>query len=408
MAISVRYARTCARSVLKPVLRTPANTSTALNAKEHAKPVRYSAKSMLPSSTPDLPVGRLVTRLKTSSRRRDENASGSEQTGRINESPADGRRPLFIVMNAGSGRGNARTVREDLARLLHDAGQPYALLLCSRPRDLPAMTARAVEQAARFDGIVVAAGGDGTIRAVAQQVLAAGLPFGVLPQGTFNYFARDNGLPQEPLAAAKALLAGVQAGTGRQVQVGQLNDQVFLVNASLGLYPQLLEDREAFKQRYGRSRLVAKWAGLLTLLRRDTEVLLRLDHMGCQHARGTGVIRASTLFVGNNGLQLEQVGLPERQGLSGGQLAVLLLPPMNAMARLAIAWRGMIGRLGSAQEATHFPCRSVTVEPLTRGRLRPVKVAMDGESAWIRPPLVFRVAPRTLRLIVPPPNHNAA
>ena len=51
------------------------------------------------------------------------------------------------------------------------------------------------------------------------------------------------------------------------MQVGLLNDRPFLVNASLGLYPQLLEDREAFKQKFGRSRLVALWSGLVTLMR---------------------------------------------------------------------------------------------------------------------------------------------
>ena len=48
------------------------------------------------------------------------------------------------------------------------------------------------------------------------------------------------------------------------MQVGLVNDRVFLVNASLGLYAKLLEDREAFKAQYGRHRWVAFWSGLLT------------------------------------------------------------------------------------------------------------------------------------------------
>jgi diacylglycerol kinase family enzyme len=51
------------------------------------------------------------------------------------------------------------------------------------------------------------------------------------------------------------------------VQVAGINDRVFLVNASLGLYPDLLEDREAYKARFGRSRWVAFVAGCATLLR---------------------------------------------------------------------------------------------------------------------------------------------
>lgn len=311
--------------------------------------------------------------------------------------------PLFIVLNAGSGGRDAASVRNNLAKLFHEAGQPYELLLCRRPRDLSALTEQAVDQARRRDGVVVAAGGDGTIRFVAQGVLAAGLPFGVLPLGTFNYFARDNGLPQDPVAAAEALLAGLRAGCERPVQVGQLNDQIFLVNASLGLYPQLLADREKFKQQHGRSRMMARWAGLLTLLRRDTRMLLRIEYTGGQQANGADVIPASMIFVGNNSLQLGEVGLAtEAQSVQHGQLAALALPPMSASERVAVALRSMLGQLGDAPNVTHFACRQLVVEPLSRHQRQYVKVAMDGEGARMRPPLVFRVAPRSLRLIVPP------
>lgn len=334
--------------------------------------------------------------------KREEDALASPvQNGSSIHVPNGSQRPLFIVLNAGSGRDNAATVKEDLARQLTEANQPYTIFLCRHPRDLAVMADRAVEQASSQNGIVVAAGGDGTIRTVAQRVLSAGLPFGVLPQGTFNYFARDNGLPQDLAASVEALIAAVRSGDERSVQVGQINDQVFLVNASIGLYPQLLEDREAFKQRYGRSRMVAKWSGLLTLLRRNTEMLLRLEYTDQQQEREADVIRACTLFVGNNALQLDQVGLPDGQDAPDGQLVALVLPPMNVMERLAIAVRGMLGQLSSAPNAAHFLCRHLTVEPLARAMRRHVKVAMDGEGTWMRPPLVFRVAPRPLRLVVP-------
>lgn len=344
----------------------------------------------------------------TLSNRGEKDVGGSISAERVSENPTGNDRPLFIIMNAGSGRDDAAAVRESLAKLLREANQPYEILLCRRPRDLSAMAIRAVEQATHQNGIVVAAGGDGTIRSVAQQVLGAGLPFGVLPQGTFNYFARDNGLPQDSVAAAAALVAGARAGSERLIQVGQVNDQVFLVNASLGLYPQLLEDREDFKQRYGRSRMVARWSALLTLLRRDTEMLLRLEYTDQQRAHGPDVIRASTLFVGNNALQLDRVGLTEGQDMPPGQLMILVLPPMTAMERLGIALRGMLGQLGSATDTANFLSRHLTVEPLARAQRQQVKVAMDGESAWMRPPLVFRVAARPLRLIVPPPGWSEA
>ena len=108
---------------------------------------------------------------------------------------------------------------------------------------------RAVEQAMAQGGAVVAAGGDGTINAVAQEAHDAGCPMGVLPQGTFNYFSRTHGIPTETTEAIRALMSS----RVEPVQVGLVNENVFLVNASLGLYPALLEDREQFKQRFHQS-----------------------------------------------------------------------------------------------------------------------------------------------------------
>lgn len=310
--------------------------------------------------------------------------------------------PLFILLNAGSGKQNAEAVAHTLAKVFLEAQQPYELLVCHRPGDIADMTAQAVSLASARKGVVVAAGGDGTIRFVAQQVLAAGLLFGVVPLGTFNYFARDHGLPLEVEVAAEALVAGMRAGTERQVQVGQLNDQVFLVNASLGLYPQLLADREAFKQQHGRSRIVAKVAALLTLLKRDIKMLLRMEYRGGERSGGENVMPASTLFVGNNVIQLEDIGLTaESRDVQNGQLAIIALPPMSTRQRLAVAFHGLLGVLGKSPDVTHFACCQLVVEPLSRRRKRKVKVAMDGEISYMQSPLTFRVGPQALRLLVP-------
>lgn len=310
--------------------------------------------------------------------------------------------PLFILLNAGSGAKNAEIVANKLAKVFIEAGQPYELLLCRRPGDLPAMTKQALKQAGDRDGVVVAAGGDGTIRYVAQHVLVAGLRFGVVPLGTFNYFARDNQIPQEVELAAQALIAGIQSGYERPVQVGQLNDEVFLVNASLGLYPQLLADREEFKQQHGRSRVVAKVAAFLTLLKRDIKMLLHIAHDGGQQSGDEEVLPASTIIVGNNAIQLEGIGLEaESEKVRNGQLAIIALPPMSAAERIAVAFHGMIGVLGKSQNVTHFSCSQLVIEPLSRRHKRSVKVAMDGEISRMQPPLTFRVGPKPLRLVMP-------
>jgi diacylglycerol kinase family enzyme len=302
--------------------------------------------------------------------------------------------PLHIVFNPGSGHGDAEARRRRIAEACAAAGRSLQLVAVDDPRQLPALAQQAVAAARADGGVVVAAGGDGTINAVAQAVLGSGCAFGVLPQGTFNYFGRAHGIPDDPDAALQLLLTGQP----QPVQVGLVNGRVFLVNASLGLYPRLLEDREAWKRQLGRSRLVALAALLATLLRGHRNLRLALELRGRQQA-----LRTPTLFIGNNPLQLAQIGLPEAQAVQAGALAVVALRPVSRLALLGLALRGALGRLGEADQVIAFGSRALTVRPGWPWDPRGVKVATDGEVRRLRPPLQFSVSPRPLHLIRPAP-----
>lgn len=181
------------------------------------------------------------------------------------------------------------------------------------------------------------------------------------------------------------------------MQAGLVNDRVFLVNASVGLYPRLLEEREGWKRRFGRSRLVALGAGLATLLRGYRSLRLQLEVQG-----RTQQLRTPTLFVGNNALQLEQLGFPEARSVERGALAAVLLRPVGRLAMLGLILRGAFGQLGDADQVLNFAFVRLTAHlgwPPTRRR---VLVATDGEVLRLPLPLRFRVAPEPLWLIRPP------
>jgi diacylglycerol kinase family enzyme len=306
--------------------------------------------------------------------------------------------PLVVVFNVGAGHGQADEVRATLEAGCTAAGRTLHLLQVQDPRQLGSMARQAVAQAQQCSGIVVAAGGDGTINTVAQAALGSGCAFGVLPQGTFNYFSRTHGIPSDTVDALQVLLTG----HAQPVQVGLVGDRVFLVNASLGLYPQLLEEREAWKRQLGRSRLVAFGAGLATLLRGHRSLRLRVESQGQERE-----LRTPTLFVGNNALQLQQLGLPAAHTVEAGRLMAIALQPVGLFKMLGLLWRGAFGRLGDADELIHVATRQLTVRPSRRlatlGSTR-IKVATDGEVTWMRLPLTFRVAPQTLSLLQPPPE----
>ncbi len=301
--------------------------------------------------------------------------------------------PFYIIMNAASGSADADSERTVIESTLREAGQRYVMLPVSNPEELPEVARRAADEAQRHRGAIVVAGGDGTINAVLQSSLTAGRPFGIIPQGTFNYSSRAHEIPLETKDAVRALI-GARI---KRVQVGILNGRAFLVNASVGLYPKLLQDREAFKQQYGRNRIVAMWAGLRTLLGEHRELSLEIQHDDRQE-----LVRTPTLFVGNNALQLEQVGLPEATDIGQRRLAALVVKPLGSGALLWLAVRGLLGRLGDAENVRDFPFRQMTVR--LKSARPAIKVATDGEIWEARLPLRFEVAPEALLLMTPAPD----
>ncbi|HEU0201832.1 MAG TPA: diacylglycerol kinase family protein [Burkholderiaceae bacterium] len=306
--------------------------------------------------------------------------------------------PIFVVFNARSGKHDAE---DDLITALHAIDRPHRLFTVGHGLSLRRAIAAAMAGAREQDGVVVAAGGDGTINAVAQAVIAADLPFGIVPRGTFNYFGRLHGLPLDADEALRVILGG----RIRPVQVGVVNRRYFLVNASLGLYPKLIEDRERFKRAYGRTRLVALWAGLLTLLRERRRMRIRIEaeeESGEDAQPGAArSLQTSTLFVGNNPLQLAEVGIPEARDVAAGKLAAISIKPVTRLEMIGLALRGALGRLADADQVVNFAFRRLEVAPIGRLGLAYVKVATDGETSWMRWPLTFAVSPRPLRLLVP-------
>lgn len=303
--------------------------------------------------------------------------------------------PLQFVVNAAAGSNAAAAKREVITSVLQAEGRRGELHFCT-PAELARVARASAQQALSTRTAVVAVGGDGTLNTVAQAAHAAGCAMGVVPQGTFNYFARTHGIPADPAEAVRLLLRSVPA----PVQVAGINDRLFLVNASLGLYPDLLEDREAYKARFGRSRWVAFVAACTTLLRAQRQLRLRIETGGTVRD-----VQTLTLFVGNNRLQLQQLGAEPEDTVAGepgdGSMAALVLRPIGTLSMLGLLLHGAMGRLGEAAGVEHFEFNHMVVRPTFPRSRRGVKVAFDGEVTRMRAPLDFRVLPQPLYLLGP-------
>jgi diacylglycerol kinase family enzyme len=301
--------------------------------------------------------------------------------------------PLLFVINAAAGGLELDAKRAVIEGALAARGRKGEMLIC-RPAELPRVATEAATAAVARGTAVIAVGGDGSLNTVAQAAHAVGCAVGVIPYGTFNYFARTHGIPTEPAAAMQQLLDA----RPMPVQVAAINDRVFLVNASLGVYPELLRDREAYKARFGRSRWVAFLAACSTMLGAQRRLRLHIE-MGAL----VRDVQTLTLFVGNNQLQLEQFGAEPDDTLAGspgsGTLAALMLRPIGTLSMLGLMLHGAMGRLGEAAGVEGFEFHHMVVKPTLAPGRREVVVAFDGEVARMHSPIDIRVLDKPLYLL---------
>ena len=303
---------------------------------------------------------------------------------------------LLFVINSAAGALDVDAKRAMILAGLAKRARTGELLICA-PAELLHVATEAAAAAVARGTAVVAVGGDGSLNTVAQAAHAAGCPMGVIPCGTFNYFARTHGIPTDPAAAMQLLLDS----RPMPVQVAAINDQVFLVNASLGVYPELLQDREAYKARFGRSRWVAFMAAWATLLRAQRRLQLHIE-MGAT----VRDVQTLTLFVGNNRLQLEQFGAEPKDTLAGtpgdGIMAALMLRPIGTLSMIGLMLHGAMGRLGEAAGVEGFEFKRMVVKPTLAPGRRDVVVAFDGEVAHMSSPIDIRVLDKPLYLLNTP------
>lgn len=241
------------------------------------------------------------------------------------------------------------------------------------------------------DVTLVAVGGDGTVNMAAALALSHERPLGIIPAGTYNFNARNHGIPEDPDAALELL----RTGTPRPVQTGLINQRLFMVNASVGLYAKLQQEREGFKRLLGRRRVVATIAAIATVLRAYRTLHLRI----VSDARNIDA-KAATFIVSNNRLQLELIGVRDAVGIGAGQLYGGLLRPIGRLAMLRMMVRGSRGTVLETPELDTLLLQSLKVY-LPNTRQRSVIVSIDGERSRLPLPLDFRVNPAALMLIKP-------
>ena len=270
------------------------------------------------------------------------------------------------------------------------------------------ITARAV--AARAD-VVIAAGGDGTVRAVAEALTGSGIALALLPSGTGNLLARNLDLTLDDLAHSIHLAL---SGNARKIDVGMIDirredgstdTNAFLVMAGLGVDAKMVENtNEDLKKRVG---WLAYVDAIARALRDKSQLRLRYSLDG----RASHRITAHTLIIGNCGsLPANMLLLPDAL-IDDGLLDIVFLRPKGFIGWLQIwvrvAWENGIVRQTRIGRRLMGETKSIRAleydraETITADFHRAEAIELDGDSFGTATAIKTWIKPGALSVLVP-------
>lgn len=235
--------------------------------------------------------------------------------------------------------------------------------------------------------LIVAAGGDGTISAVASALVGQNIPLGILPVGTGNGLARDLQIPLN-LEQALALISGEHRR--HPVDAMEVDGRYFLLNLSAGLTPSAirLASREE-KQRFG--QLAYYIAGLRALFGiQPVSFILEVD--GKPYSR-----KASELLLMNS-VTLGQAGRFLNLGIENddGELDLFIIEARSMGDYLRVFWNLLLRRPHQAPDVEHSKVRD---KLMIRTR-HLLEVQADGELIGYTPKTI-QLVPAAVNVIVP-------
>lgn len=256
--------------------------------------------------------------------------------------------------------------RDILFELLDPAGMTSAIL---RHRAAP---------------VIAVGGGDGTLGNAAQALRGSPSALAILPLGTRNHLARTLGIPLDLAEAARVAATGGR----RRIDLGRADNRIFVNNASIGLYPRLVRERDQRNLPKWLGTVPAAWHVLRTM--RPRRYALEIDGQRRQ-------VRTPLLFVGNNRYSLDPSSLGERESLGDGKLS---LCAVRAESPLRLIWFALKVLVGLTNPDADFE-ELAEAHSITIGGEGEIGIALDGEVTRMTLPLHFDILPSALGIVAP-------
>lgn len=298
----------------------------------------------------------------------------------------------YILLNVNSGSVQAASITgESLSDALAQKGLD-AVVDADPHADFPDRIARALQSDAE---VIVAAGGDGTVTALAQALLGTDKIMGILPLGTANLLAKDLGIPLE----LDAWIDALPAMEPHNIDVGTVNDRIFLHKVVIGVLPALAAGREYIRGEGG-----AAVIGFLRFLKRRLERTRRIAVAVAVDGGSPRAERVQALAVASNSYD-EGVGMFfSRSSLCDGKLTIYRLKHLTLGDMIRLTFRMFLGRWRDDEALTIEDATSVSIA----SKKPSLKVMLDGEVETIDTPLTFGVHPCALPILASPSVIEAA
>ncbi|MEX0780550.1 MAG: diacylglycerol kinase family protein [Balneolales bacterium] len=234
--------------------------------------------------------------------------------------------------------------------------------------------------------VLIVGGGDGTISTAASLLIDSEIVLAVLALGTKNHFAQDLGIPKD-LGEAIKLLEEMNV---HQIDVGDVNGHVFVNNATLGLYPKIVEERDSRRKKHGWRKWKAQIAAAFIVVWRFPKIRLSVEYNGDRIG-----YKSPFLFIGNNEYEGRLMFDSHRATLSGGYLWLCTGHASGVWSLLRMAWQL---RLKGIEGIKNIETNLITDVKVYSMRRRET-VAIDGENLKLETPLRFSIRKNILRVV---------
>ncbi len=269
-------------------------------------------------------------------------------------------------------------------KFLRQHGWQAELRLTHAAGDAGKLAREAVEHGT---DVVVAAGGDGTIHEIIQQLAGSTTALGVIPSGTVNVWAREVGIPLDEVGARDVLVHGQT----RSIDLGKINERYFLLMVGIGIdgaVTHAVEKQPVKHLGVLAYLLIGAWLGIGY---RDFRVMLELNGRVIR-------LRALQVVVGNTQLYAGALKYTWQAKCDDGLLDICVVRKQGLLGRVAMLLDFLLRRQQRRQWVRYETASVAKI--YTR---QPVPIQVDGEPNGYtsKDPTVFTLAPAALKVIVP-------